>query len=296
MVRRALFQQTTIDPDWVRRQVARFLAEDALEGDTTTDAVVPEDLAAIARIEAGEDLVFAGALVVPNCFDSPCEVNLNAADSQRVEAGELIGTVSGPARQILTRERVMLNLIQRLSGIATLTRAFVDKVAPYGVRVLDTRKTTPGLRRFEKYAVAAGGGTNHRMDLYSGILVKDNHLQAVGGVEAAVKSLRERQPHMPIEVEAETRAQVESGLAAEVDALLLDNMPVEEVRACVALIRAHPGGEDLFVEASGGIDLGNVHEYAQTGVDGISVGALTHSARSMDIRLELVPYPGKAAG
>ena len=289
MVRRALFQETTIDPDWVRRQVTRFLAEDALEGDTTTNAVVPEDLAAIARIEAGEDLVFAGALVVPNCFDSYCEVSLNVADGQKVAAGEPIGTVSGSARQILTRERVMLNLIQRLSGIATLTRAFVDKVAPYGVRVLDTRKTTPGLRRFEKYAVAAGGGTNHRMDLYSGILVKDNHLQAVGGVEAAVKSLRERQPHMPIEVEAETRAQVESGLAAEVDALLLDNMPVEEVRACVDLIRAHPGGEDIFVEASGGIELSNVHRYARTGVDGISVGALTHSARSVDIRLELVP-------
>ncbi len=289
MVRRALFQETTIDPDWVRRQVVQFLAEDAPEGDATTEVVVPENLTATAQIEAGEELVFAGALVVPNCFDSPCEVNLNAADGQRVAAGDLIGTVSGPARQILTRERVMLNLIQRLSGIATLTRAFVDKVAPYDVKVLDTRKTTPGLRRLEKYAVAAGGGTNHRMDLSSGILVKDNHLRAAGGIAAAVKSLRQRQPHMPIEVEAETRAQVEAGLAAGVDAFLLDNMPVEEVRACVALIRAHPGGEDIFVEASGGIELGNVHRYARTGVDGISIGALTHSARFVDIRLELTP-------
>ena len=289
MVRRALFQETTIDPDWVRRQVDQFLAEDAPEGDATTEVVVQENLTATAQIEAGEELVFAGALVVPNCFDSPCEVNLNAADGQRVAAGELIGTVSGPARQILTRERVMLNLIQRLSGIATLTRAFVDKVAPYGVKVLDTRKTTPGLRRLEKYAVAVGGGTNHRMDLSSGILVKDNHLQMVGGVEAAVNRLRQDRPDMPIEVEAETRAQVEAGLAAGVDAFLLDNMPVEEVRTCVALIRAHPGGEDLFVEASGGIELGNVHRYAQTGVDGISVGALTHSARFVDIRLELTP-------
>ena len=289
MIHEALFQETIIDPGWVRRQVARFLAEDAPEGDATTEAVVPENLTAAAQIEAGEELVFAGSLVVPNCFDKPCEVNLNVADGQRVAAGEVIGTVSGPARQILTRERVMLNLVQRLSGIATLTRAFVDQVAPFGVKVLDTRKTTPGLRRLEKYAVAAGGGTNHRMDLSSGILVKDNHLQAVGSIAAAVKSLRQSRPHMPIEVEAEDEAQVKAGLAAGVDAFLLDNMSVEQVRDCVALIRAHPGVEDIFVEASGGIELGNAHKYARTGVDGISIGALTHSARSVDIRLELKP-------
>ncbi len=288
MVRRALFQQTTLDPDWVRRQVVRFLAEDTPEGDITTDAVVPESLTTTAQIEAGEELVFAGALVIPNCFDSPCEVKMNVADGQRVAVGEIIGIVAGPARQILTRERVLLNLVQRLSGIATLTRAFVDKVAPFGVKILDTRKTTPGLRRLEKYAVAVGGGANHRMDLSSGILVKDNHIQAAGGIAAAVESLRRSQPHMPIEVEAEDAVQVETGLAAEVDAFLLDNMSVDQVRDCVALIRAHPGGKEIFVEASGGIELDNVHDYARTGVDGISIGALTHGARSVDIRLELV--------
>ncbi|MBA7595758.1 putative nicotinate-nucleotide pyrophosphorylase [carboxylating] [subsurface metagenome] len=289
MVRRALFQETTIDPGWVRRQVARFLLEDAPEGDATTDTVVPESLTATAQIEAGEELVFAGALVVPNCFDKPCEVNLNVADGQRIAAGNIIGSVSGPARQILTRERVMLNLVQRLSGIATLTRAFVDKVTPYGVKILDTRKTTPGLRRLEKYAVAAGSGINHRIDLSSGILVKDNHIKAAGGVTAAVEGLHRSRPQMPVEVEVENAAQVEAGLAAGVDAFLLDNMSVEQVCDCVALIRAHPGGEDIFVEASGGIELSNVHDYAQTGVDGISIGALTHSARSVDIRLELLP-------
>ncbi len=288
MVRRALFQQTTLDPDWVRRQVVRFLAEDTPEGDITTDAVVPESLTTTAQIEAGEELVFAGALVIPNCFDSPCEVKLNVADGQRVAVGEIIGIVAGPARQILTRERVLLNLVQRLSGIATLTRVFVEKVLPYKVMILDTRKTIPGLRRLEKYAVAAGGGANHRMDLSSGILVKDNHIQAAGGIAAAVESLRRSQPHMPIEVEAEDAVQVETGLAAEVDAFLLDNMSVDQVRDCVALIRAHPGGKEIFVEASGGIELDNVHDYARTGVDGISIGALTHGARSVDIRLELV--------
>ena len=288
MVRRALFQQTTLDPDWVRRQVVRFLAEDTPEGDITTDAVVPESLTTTAQIEAGEELVFAGALVIPNCFDSPCEVKLNVADGQRVAVGEIIGIVAGPARQILTRERVLLNLVQRLSGIATLTRVFVEKVLPYKVMILDTRKTIPGLRRLEKYAVAVGGGINHRMDLSSGILVKDNHIQAAGGIAAAVESLRRSQPHMPIEVEAEDAVQVETGLAAEVDAFLLDNMSVDQVRDCVALIRAHPGGKEIFVEASGGIELDNVHDYARTGVDGISIGALTHGARSVDIRLELV--------
>ncbi|UCH64301.1 MAG: carboxylating nicotinate-nucleotide diphosphorylase [Fidelibacterota bacterium] len=289
MVRRLLFQETPIDPGWVRREVARFLAEDAPEGDATTDAVVPENLTATGQIEAGEELVFAGALVVPSCFDKPCEVNLNVADGQRVAAGEVIGSVSGPARQILTRERVTLNLVQRLSGIATLTRTFVDKVAPYRIKILDTRKTTPGLRRLEKYAVAAGGGTNHRMDLSSGILVKDNHIKAAGDITAAVEGLRRHRPQMHVEVEVEDAAQVKVGLAAGVDGFLLDNMSVEQARDCVALIRAHPGGEEIFVEASGGIELSNVDEYALTGVDGISIGALTHSARSVDIRLELVP-------
>ncbi len=286
--RQRLFQKIPLDPEWVRQQIDRFIAEDALEGDRTTEAVVSEELKSTAQLEAGEELVFAGELVIPNCFDDRCRVNLNVTDGQQVKTGQVIGTITGSVRQILTRERVMLNLVQRMSGIATIAQAFVEKASPYGVKILDTRKTTPGLRHFEKYAVAAGGGTNHRMDLYSGILVKDNHLQAVGGVRVAVQHLREKLPHMPIEVEAETREQVEAGLESGVDALLLDNMLPDEVSECVALIRAHPNGRDIFIEASGGIRLGDVEAYAQTGVDGISVGALTHGVRSRDIRLELL--------
>jgi nicotinate-nucleotide pyrophosphorylase (carboxylating) len=216
-----------------------------------------------------------------------CEVDLKVSDGQRVVLGDLIGTITGPVRHILNRERVMLNLVQHLSGIATLTRAYVDQAAPNGVAILDTRKTMPGLRLFEKYAVAVGGGTNHRLDLFSGILVKDNHLAVAGGVATAVDNLRQKHPNRPIEVEAETEEQVMAGVEAGVDALLLDNMPAEQVQNCVKMIRAHPAGREVFVEASGGITLKNVAAYAQTGIDGISIGRLTHSAPSVDIRVEL---------
>lgn len=287
MVRRILFQQITLDPDWVHQQIVEFLAEDVPAGDVTTDGVAPNDVTATAQIKAGEKLIFAGAAVVQGCFLNRCDVELNVADGQPVAAGEIIGTIAGPARYILTRERVMLNLIQHLSGIATLTRAYVNEASPFGVKILDTRKTIPGLRSFEKYAVAVGGGVNHRLDLSSGILVKDNHIATTGSIAGAVKSLRRRYPDMPIEVEVETRAQVEAGLAAGVDAFLLDNMPVEEVHACVTLIRDHACGKDIFIEASGGIKLDNVAKYAQTGVDGLSVGYLTHSAPFVDISLDL---------
>ncbi|UCD39389.1 MAG: carboxylating nicotinate-nucleotide diphosphorylase [Fidelibacterota bacterium] len=289
MVKQGLYKQLTLDPDWVSSEVDRLLAEDLAGGDVTTDAVVPSDLRATARIEAAEELVFAGAVVIPPIFKNLCAVDLRISDGQQVAAGEIIGTLSGSARPILSRERVMLNLLQHLSGIATLTRLFVDKAAPYGVIILDTRKTIPGLRRFEKYAVALGGGTNHRLDLSEGVLVKDNHLAVGGNLIEMIRSLRQEGLDLPIEVEADTGAQVRVAMEAGVDALLLDNMSVEEVRACVDIVRGHPAGDDIFIEASGGIRLTNVEAYAQTGVDGLSIGYLTHSAPAVDIRLELEP-------
>lgn len=181
----------------------------------------------------------------------------------------------------------MLNLIQHLSGIATLTRVYADRAAPYGAVILDTRKTLPGLRQLEKYAVAVGGGVNHRLDLYSGILVKDNHLAVSGVTSIAIDRLRLRHPDRPIEVEVETQAQITACLEAGVDALLLDNMTVEQVRDHVMMIREHPNGSGVFLEASGGISLEDVAAYAQTGIDGISIGRLTHSAPAADIRMEL---------
>jgi nicotinate-nucleotide pyrophosphorylase (carboxylating) len=204
-----------------------------------------------------------------------------------VEEGE---TLSGPApvarvtgslRAILTGERTALNLLGRLSGIATLTRRYVDAVAGTGVAILDTRKTTPGLRALEKHAVASGGGRNHRFGLFDGVLVKDNHLRAAGSVRGAVERLRDA-TDLPVEVECDTLEQVEEALAAGADAILLDNMSPDQLRAAVALARGR-----ARIEASGGVTLDTVRAIAETGVDEISVGALTHSAPALDVSLEL---------
>ncbi len=189
--------------------------------------------------------------------------------------------MSGSLRAILTGERTALNFLGRLSGVATLTRRYVDAVAGTGVAILDTRKTTPGLRLLEKHAVASGGGRNHRFGLHDGVLVKDNHLLAAGSIGAAVERIRAA-TQLPIEVECDTLAQVAEALAANVDAILLDNMSIEELVAAVELVHGR-----ARLEASGGITLDNVRAIAETGIDEISIGALTHSARSLDVSLEL---------
>jgi nicotinate-nucleotide pyrophosphorylase (carboxylating) len=285
--RRFLNPQIALNPEWISEQLAQFLEEDRASEDITTDSMTRPDLNVAARMEAAQDLIFAGEQIVIQFYEGLCDVDLQISDGQRVVSGGIIGTIAGPVQHILNRERVMLNLVQHLSGIATLTRAYVDQAAPHGVAILDTRKTLPGLRRFEKYAVAVGGGTNHRLDLYSGILVKDNHLAVSEGVAVVVNNLRQQHPDRPIEVEAETKEQVMAGVEEGADALLLDNMTVEQVRSCVKMIRDHPNGRDVFIEASGGITLESVATYAQTGIDGISVGRLTHSAPAVDIRVEL---------
>jgi nicotinate-nucleotide pyrophosphorylase (carboxylating) len=204
-------------------------------------------------------------------------------EAARVEPGP-IAEVEGPARGVLTAERLALNLLGRLSGIATLTRRYVDTIAGTGAAILDTRKTTPGLRTLEKHAVACGGGTNHRFGLDDGILIKDNHLRVAGGVTAAVTRMRAAGTGLPIEVESETLEQVCEALDAGADAILLDNMTPAELREAVAIV-----GGRAKLEASGGVTLDTVREIAETGVDFISVGALTHSARSLDVSLEVLP-------
>jgi nicotinate-nucleotide pyrophosphorylase (carboxylating) len=205
-----------------------------------------------------------------------------SADGSQVDAAPaVLAEVEGPARAILTGERTALNLVGRLSGIATLTRRFVDEVAGTGVAILDTRKTTPGLRAVEKYAVRCGGGVNHRSGLYDAILVKENHIRIAGGITAAAAALAGRTES--IEVEAETLAQVEEALGAGVGRILLDNMTPAELRAAVTLVAGR-----AKLEASGGVSLETVRSYAETGVDFISVGALTHSARSLHVSLEVL--------
>jgi nicotinate-nucleotide pyrophosphorylase (carboxylating) len=270
--------------DTLERIVLAALAEDIGAGDVTTDATVSADAVGTAELVVKEPGVVCGLRVAEAAFralDPDLRFESLAADGDTVEAGAVVARVSGSARAILTGERVALNFLGRLSGIATLTRRYVDAIEGTGVVVLDTRKTTPGLRALEKDAVVAGGGRNHRFGLDDAVLIKDNHLRAARSLRAAVELTR-AVSDLPIEVECESLEQVHEALELGVDAILLDNMTLGELREAVTL-----AGEHARLEASGGVSLETIRAIAETGVDEISVGALTHSARSLDVSLEL---------
>jgi nicotinate-nucleotide pyrophosphorylase (carboxylating) len=275
-----------LDPDALAGVVQRALAEDVGTGDLTTNAIVPIDQRWRARLLLEQPGVVAGVPVAEAVFralDPEVQVRALVPEGARVdEVPAPVAELEGPARALLTGERVALNLFARLCGIATLTRRYVDLVEGTGTTILDTRKTTPGLRALEKYAVRCGGGTNHRMGLDDAILIKDNHVRIAGGIEPALAAARATGSDRPIEVEADTREQVEQALAAGAERILLDNMSSAEVTAAVRL--AHGRAQ---LEASGGIDEQHVRAYAETGVDFISIGALTHGARSLHVSLEV---------
>jgi nicotinate-nucleotide pyrophosphorylase (carboxylating) len=270
--------------DTLERLAYAALAEDVGEGDVTTEAAVAADAIGTADILVKEPGVVCGLAIVEAVFralDPETSFERLVDEGALVESRTAVGRVSGPLRAILTGERTALNFLGRLSGIATLTRRYADAVEGTAVAILDTRKTTPGLRALEKHAVAVGGGRNHRFGLDDGVLVKDNHLEAAGSIGEAVERLRAA-THLPIEIECDTLEQVREALAAGVEAILLDNMALDELRAAVALARGR-----ARLEASGGVTLDNVRSIADTGVDEVSVGALTHSARSLDVSLEV---------
>jgi nicotinate-nucleotide pyrophosphorylase (carboxylating) len=274
--------------------IAVALREDIGAGDITTDFFVPDGLHALGRIIARERAIVAGGQTAAEVFrrvNPKLNVEVLQPDGAALTGGETIMEVRGAARSILTAERVALNFLQHLSGIATLTRQFVDATGKSHVKILDTRKTTPGLRALEKAAVVAGGGANHRFNLNDMVLVKDNHLSVGSGFSefaSTIQRLRQEHPGIRIEVEADRLEQVRSFLEIEgIDVILLDNMKPSEMREAVAL-----GREKVKFEASGGVTLKNVRQIAATGVDYISVGALTHSARAIDMSLELTHVGG----
>jgi nicotinate-nucleotide pyrophosphorylase (carboxylating) len=267
--------------------IERALAEDVGPGDRTTEATVPAGARARARIEQKEPGAIAGLDVARAVFERvEPELRFEPRTEEGVwREGGLVAEVEGPARGILTAERVALNFLQRLSGVATLTARFVREVEGTGVRILDTRKTTPGLRELEKRAVAAGGGTNHRLGLYDAMLVKENHSALAGGVGAATRMALEAAPEgTPVEVECATLAEVDEALGAGARRILLDNMSPAELREAVERVA---GRAEL--EASGGVTLATVRAIAESGVDYVSVGALTHSAPALDLSLLLEP-------
>ena len=268
----------------LRRIVETALREDIGSGDITTQATVDPDLISQAELVAKEDFILAGINVAAEVFrtlDPTVSFECLIEDGQAVKKGEVLAWLKGPAAILLQGERVALNLLQRMSGIATMTSCFVREVAETEAVVVDTRKTMPGLRVLDKYAVRAGGGTNHRTSLYDGVLIKENHIAAAGSITTAVERARTRAPHtMKIEVEATTIDEVAEALQAGADIILLDNMTLDQLREAVQLIAGR-----AKAEASGGVSLETIREIAETGVDLISVGALTHSAKAVDISM-----------
>jgi len=276
-----------MDLNTLKKSIERFLHEDIGSGDLTSEATLLKEQISIAEFIAKGSFVVCGmesvASLVFQTQNSAIEITQVSKDKTSASPGDILLKAKGPVLDLLKAERVALNLVQRLCGIATFTARFVEKVKPLPVKILDTRKTTPGLRMLEKYAVRTGGGHNHRFNLADGILIKDNHIQACGSIKAAVARMRENIPHtMKIEVESATLEQVRECLACGVDIIMLDNMKPTMMREAVKV-----AGGRAILEASGGINLDNVREVAETGVDYISVGALTHSTPACDISMRL---------
>lgn len=271
----------------LRKLIREALEEDIGSGDVTTLAVLAGLETGTAEASAKEDIIVAGIDIFREAFllsDKDIQFFPERKDGQLVNKSEVIAHITGKLASILSAERVALNIFQRMCGIATLTKKYVDTISGTKAKILDTRKTMPGLREFDKYAVKIGGGYNHRMGLYGGVLIKDNHIYAAGGISNAVnRALKNIPPSLKIEVEVKNITEVEEALSAGADIIMLDNMNLDDMKQAVSLI----DGKAL-IEASGGVTLSNVRDYAETGVDYISIGALTHSAPAADISLNIV--------
>jgi|SRR5579871_339880 len=270
-----------------------FLAEDIASGDITTETTVASTQRARGEVVCKAPLVLAGTDIFVEVFrllDLTTDAEILVPDGEEVTPGKVPARVKSSARALLTGERVALNLLQRLSGVATLTRRFVRAVGGTGAEILDTRKTTPGLRGLEKYAVRVGGGRNHRRDLSEAVLIKENHNRLAGGISAALNAAQAARGRAKwIEIEVTNLDELKEALRHAPDVILLDNMSPRLVREAVDEVRKHSAAKKILTEASGGISLGNVREFAEAGVDWISVGALTHSAPAVDISFEIEP-------
>jgi nicotinate-nucleotide pyrophosphorylase (carboxylating) len=275
-------------PAAVQSLIDRALSEDVGDGDLTTEAIVPEGLLGEAAVVVREPGVLCGlgeAFAVVQRLDPDARIEVLVADGAAVTDPPVTAArIHGSLRALLTCERTALNLLQRMSGIATATRSYVEAVSGTPAVVLDTRKTAPGLRMLDKAAVVCGGGTNHRAGLHDAVLIKDNHVAVAGGIAPAIAAIRARRPSLPVEVEVDTLAQLDEALGCGAETVLLDNMDAETIREAVRRC-----GGRARLEASGGVTLATIRAIAETGVDAISVGALTHSVRALDIALEVVP-------
>ena len=279
-------QIKTIKKEEVRTRLKFFLIEDKAKQDATTTICVPEEVKGRAILRAREKMVFCGEPVISNIFSNLIEVKQKIKDGQIATKGDEIAEIFGPMREILNKERVMLNLIQRMSGISTLTQKYKNKLKNKAIHLLDTRKTTPGLRVFEKYAVSAGGGSNHRFDLSSGVLIKDNHIATMS--PGFWKNYKKRNKKKPIQIEIDRIDQITTTNFQLTDGYLLDNMSPPQIKKCIEKIKnLNKENRAIFIEVSGGVNLNSIQKYNIEGVNGVSVGALTHQATSVDIGLDI---------
>lgn len=282
-------QVTHLDANYTLARLRQFIEEDIPTSDITSEFFYTDTQISTAYLENEEEIVFAGKQIIeqlPKLSEVETTIEFFCDDGNKIPPFTKIFQITGSTRFLLAIERTILNLLQRLCGVATNTKLFVEIAEPYGVRILDTRKTTPGLRIFEKYAVRCGGGWNHRLNLSEGILIKDNHIVAAGSLTKAVDKVRQRHFTRFLEVEVENFSQLLEALVLNVDGILLDNFTPSDITKFVPMIRERK--PQIFIEASGGITLETIEDYAKTGVDAISIGALTHSARSVKMHLEFV--------
>ena len=279
-------QINKLDPKQVSKKLELFLKEDIPAGDATTDNVVLADTKEVFAITSREPMVFCGNPIIENIFSNRVKIKKMVKDGQKLLSGETIAILSGSNSEILTKERLLLNMIQRMSGVSSLTSRYVEKLNNNQIKVLDTRKTTPGLRIFEKYAVFCGGGSNHRLNLSCGIMVKDNHINKI--TDEVINKLTKLSPQIPIQFEIDHPKQIDLQNTSLVDAYLLDNMTPNKIKKCIEKINLLKSKDKkIFIEVSGGITLKNISKYNLKGVNGISIGALTHQSTNVDIGLDL---------
>tara|TARA_Y100000590_G_scaffold454021_1_gene600102 strand:+ start:153 stop:1010 length:858 start_codon:yes stop_codon:yes gene_type:complete len=279
-------QITKLNPKLVEKKLQEFFNEDNIAEDITTNTMLKDKKTVEAHFVAKEDMVFAGKEIINQGFKE-CFIISIKNDGVYFKAGEVIAELSGQTEVILKKERVVLNLLQRLSGIATTTNTLVKKLKEFNIQLLDTRKTTPGLREFEKFAVSVGGGINHRFSLKEAVMIKDNHLMGSSNLKEAVNNAAKHNPGKDIQVEVDTREQLEEALETQATSILLDNFSPTNLENIVKYIRSHKNGANIYIELSGGINAENIDSYCIEGVNGISMGALTHNIKSKDISLDL---------
>tara|TARA_A100001011_G_C14305735_1_gene843015 strand:- start:504 stop:1376 length:873 start_codon:yes stop_codon:yes gene_type:complete len=279
-------QIKSLDPQRVSKKLKVLLKEDIPSGDATTENVVLVDTEEAFAIKSREPMVFCGNPIIENIFSPDVKIKKMVKDGQRLLSGETIAILSGSNREILTKERLLLNMVQRMSGVSSMTSKFVQKLNNDQIKVLDTRKTTPGLRMFEKYAVFYGGGSNHRLNLSCGIMVKDNHINKI--TDEVVRKLTNVSKKLPIQFEVDSPKQINPQNTSLVDAFLLDNMTPNKIKQCIEKINLLKNKDkNIFIEVSGGVTLKNISKFNLKGVNGISVGALTHQSTNVDIGLDL---------